>query len=91
MGYTQDQWLGFGEGAPSTPSKPKLKKGLWSPGEDRKLTDYILKSGLMGCWSYVTKQAGKHHVYSHFNHFFPPFTQFNSMHHNNKASAFIQV
>jgi hypothetical protein len=48
------------------------KKGLWSPGEDSKLTEYIMKNGLMGCWSYVAKQAGKHHVYSHFNHFIFP-------------------
>eukprot|EP01018_Ginkgo_biloba_P018145 Gb_29520 [translate_table: standard] len=37
--------------------KEKLKKGLWSPDEDRKLKAYITKHG-HGCWSAVPKKAG---------------------------------
>ncbi|CAL9190841.1 unnamed protein product [Musa hybrid cultivar] len=33
------------------------KKGLWSPDEDRRLRDYILKHGL-SCWSAVPGSAG---------------------------------
>ena len=40
--------------------KPKMnyRKGLWSPEEDQRLRDYILKHGL-GCWSAVPAKAGK--------------------------------
>eukprot|EP00253_Pinus_taeda_P001186 PITA_01186 len=41
------------EAAPS-----KLRKGLWSPEEDSKLINYILKNGLDDSWTYVSKQAG---------------------------------
>ncbi|KAG6505969.1 transcription factor LAF1-like [Zingiber officinale] len=39
--------------------KPKVtnKKGLWSPDEDQKLKDYILKHG-HGCWTAVALRAG---------------------------------
>ncbi|KAA8549007.1 hypothetical protein F0562_000691 [Nyssa sinensis] len=37
--------------------KQKLRKGLWSPEEDEKLSIYITKYG-HGCWSSVPKQAG---------------------------------
>lgn len=38
-------------------AKPKHKKGLWSPEEDSKLRNYILKHG-HGCWSSVPIKAG---------------------------------
>nr|QGU34064.1 MYB4 [Taiwania cryptomerioides] len=41
----------------STEPKPKLRKGLWSPEEDDKLINYMMKNG-QGCWSDVAKQAG---------------------------------
>ncbi|XP_017696432.1 transcription factor LAF1-like [Phoenix dactylifera] len=39
--------------------KPKVnyRKGLWSPEEDQRLRDYILKHG-HGCWSTVAAKAG---------------------------------
>lgn len=37
--------------------KQKLRKGLWSPEEDEKLSSYIVKHG-HGCWSSVPKLAG---------------------------------
>ncbi|CAI9092203.1 OLC1v1027389C1 [Oldenlandia corymbosa var. corymbosa] len=37
--------------------KPKQKKGLWSPDEDLKLRNYVLKHG-HGCWSAVPINAG---------------------------------
>ncbi|KAL2550372.1 myb domain protein 19 [Forsythia ovata] len=37
--------------------KNKHKKGLWSPDEDQKLKNYILKHG-HGCWSSVAINAG---------------------------------
>ncbi|XP_057424182.1 transcription factor LAF1 [Lotus japonicus] len=36
---------------------PKHRKGLWSPEEDHKLSNYILKHG-HGCWSSVPINAG---------------------------------
>ncbi|KAL5208769.1 hypothetical protein ABZP36_033204 [Zizania latifolia] len=40
--------------------KPKMnyRKGLWSPEEDQRLRDYIVKHGL-GCWSAVPAKAGE--------------------------------
>ncbi|KAL7003361.1 hypothetical protein U1Q18_004519 [Sarracenia purpurea var. burkii] len=38
--------------------KQKLKKGLWSPDEDRRLRNYILNNG-HGCWSSVPINAGR--------------------------------
>ncbi|URD89655.1 Myb-like DNA-binding domain [Musa troglodytarum] len=40
--------------------KPKVsyKKGLWSPDEDQRLRDFILKHG-HGRWSSVPARAGK--------------------------------
>ncbi|KAG6520438.1 hypothetical protein ZIOFF_017494 [Zingiber officinale] len=35
----------------------KLRKGLWSPDEDAKLTEHVIKYG-HGCWSSVPKLAG---------------------------------
>ncbi|KAK7315026.1 hypothetical protein VNO77_33558 [Canavalia gladiata] len=37
--------------------KPKYRKGLWSPEEDNKLRNHILKHG-HGCWSSVPTKAG---------------------------------
>ncbi|KAJ6294650.1 hypothetical protein OIU76_022684 [Salix suchowensis] len=37
--------------------KPKHRKGLWSPEEDQRLRDYVLKHG-HGCWSSVPINAG---------------------------------
>jgi len=42
---------------PLEKGKPKHKKGLWSPEEDNKLRNYILKHG-HGCWSSVPINAG---------------------------------
>lgn len=38
-------------------SKQKVKRGLWSPEEDRKLINYVSTYG-HGCWSAVPKLAG---------------------------------
>ena len=49
--------------------KQKLRKGLWSPEEDDKLFNHIIKYG-HGCWSSVPKLAGK--IFNnalHFGHF----------------------
>ncbi|KAL5981988.1 hypothetical protein ACLOJK_016055, partial [Asimina triloba] len=35
----------------------KLRKGLWSPEEDDKLMNYMLRNG-QGCWSDVARNAG---------------------------------
>ncbi|XP_074589833.1 transcription factor MYB83-like [Curcuma longa] len=35
----------------------KLRKGLWSPEEDEKLTNYMMRNG-QGCWSDVARNAG---------------------------------
>uniref|UniRef100_A0A7N0RJI5 Uncharacterized protein n=1 Tax=Kalanchoe fedtschenkoi TaxID=63787 RepID=A0A7N0RJI5_KALFE len=35
----------------------KLRKGLWSPEEDDKLINYMLRNG-QGCWSDVARSAG---------------------------------
>lgn len=50
--------------------KPKMnyRKGLWSPEEDQRLRDYILKHGL-GCWSAVPAKAGE--LLPFFNLFSP--------------------
>ncbi|KAH0463659.1 hypothetical protein IEQ34_008241 [Dendrobium chrysotoxum] len=37
--------------------KQKLRKGLWSPDEDEKLINHIIRFGI-GCWSLVPKRAG---------------------------------
>ncbi|KAJ8771426.1 hypothetical protein K2173_026603 [Erythroxylum novogranatense] len=37
--------------------KPKHRKGLWSPEEDQRLKNYVLKHG-HGCWSSVPVNAG---------------------------------
>ncbi|GER50988.1 myb domain protein 19 [Striga asiatica] len=37
--------------------KQKFKKGLWSPDEDQRLRNYVLKYG-HGCWSSVPTNAG---------------------------------
>lgn len=59
MGCMQGQGQGLREGFPTPPSKPKLRKGLWSPEEDEKLISYIMKKGMIGCsWTYVAKRAG---------------------------------
>ncbi|KAK4339228.1 hypothetical protein RND71_040690 [Anisodus tanguticus] len=39
------------------PIKQKHKRGLWSPYEDQKLKDYIIKNG-HGCWSSLPINAG---------------------------------
>ncbi|KAK6928707.1 SANT/Myb domain [Dillenia turbinata] len=35
----------------------KLRRGLWSPEEDEKLKNYMLRNG-QGCWSDIAKNAG---------------------------------
>ncbi|VAH22042.1 unnamed protein product [Triticum turgidum subsp. durum] len=40
--------------------QPKLRKGLWSPEEDEKLYNHIVRHGV-GCWSSVPRLAGLHH------------------------------
>ncbi|XP_020239864.1 transcription factor LAF1 [Cajanus cajan] len=42
---------------PPEKAKPKYRKGLWSPEEDNKLRNHILKYG-HGCWSSVPIKAG---------------------------------
>ncbi|XP_027363372.1 transcription factor LAF1-like [Abrus precatorius] len=42
---------------PLEKAKPKHRKGLWSPEEDNKLRNHILKHG-HGCWSSVPIKAG---------------------------------
>ncbi|KAL4288813.1 hypothetical protein AHAS_Ahas19G0323700 [Arachis hypogaea] len=42
---------------PLEKAKPKYKKGLWSPEEDNKLKNHIVKHG-HGCWSSVPIKAG---------------------------------
>ncbi|XP_068645507.1 transcription factor LAF1-like [Aristolochia californica] len=39
------------------PIKPKYRKGLWSPEEDQRLRDCVLRHG-HGCWSSVPAKAG---------------------------------
>ena len=38
-------------------ARPKLRRGLWSPEEDEKLYNHIIRYGV-GCWSSVPKIAG---------------------------------
>ncbi|CAJ2660934.1 unnamed protein product [Trifolium pratense] len=38
-------------------NKKKLRKGLWSPEEDEKLMNYMVRNG-QGCWSDVARNAG---------------------------------
>lgn len=38
--------------------KKKLRKGLWSPEEDEKLMNYMVRSNGQGCWSDVARNAG---------------------------------
>lgn len=45
-------------------TKQKVKRGLWSPEEDEKLSSYITTHG-HGCWSSVPKQAGHIYIYIH--------------------------
>lgn len=35
----------------------KLRKGLWSPEEDEKLMNYMLRNG-HGCWSDIARNSG---------------------------------
>lgn len=35
----------------------KLRKGLWSPEEDEKLMNYMLRNG-QGCWTDIARNAG---------------------------------
>jgi transcription factor MYB, plant len=43
--------------------KPKVsyRKGLWSPEEDERLRDYIIRHGHV-CWSAVPINAGELHI-----------------------------
>ncbi|KAE9593279.1 hypothetical protein Lal_00029402 [Lupinus albus] len=43
--------------ASSERNNKNLRKGLWSPQEDEKLMNYMLKNG-QGCWSDVARNAG---------------------------------
>ncbi|KAL4308567.1 hypothetical protein GQ457_01G050260 [Hibiscus cannabinus] len=40
-------------------SKVKVRKGLWSPEEDGKLMEYMLRNG-QGCWTDIARNAGLH-------------------------------
>ncbi|GAB4858238.1 hypothetical protein Ancab_009635 [Ancistrocladus abbreviatus] len=42
---------------PKQKSKPKHRKGLWSPEEDERLRNYVLQHG-HGCWSSVPINSG---------------------------------
>jgi transcription factor MYB, plant len=41
--------------------RPKLRRGLWSPEEDDKLYNHIIRYGV-GCWSSVPKLAGTYSI-----------------------------
>ncbi|XP_021903740.1 transcription factor MYB83 [Carica papaya] len=47
----------LGGGIYSNDKMNKLRKGLWSPEEDEKLVNYMLRNG-QGCWSDIAKNAG---------------------------------
>ena len=47
----------MGREAAACSSKPKLRRGLWSPEEDEKLYNHIIRYGV-GCWSSVPRLAG---------------------------------
>ncbi|OEL28052.1 Myb-related protein Hv33 [Dichanthelium oligosanthes] len=44
-------------GREAAATRPKLRRGLWSPEEDEKLYNHIIHYGV-GCWSSVPKLAG---------------------------------
>ncbi|CAL4975940.1 unnamed protein product [Urochloa decumbens] len=44
-------------GREAAATRPKLRRGLWSPEEDEKLYNHIIRYGV-GCWSSVPKLAG---------------------------------
>uniref|UniRef100_A0A0A9D6N4 Uncharacterized protein n=1 Tax=Arundo donax TaxID=35708 RepID=A0A0A9D6N4_ARUDO len=44
-------------GREAAATRPKLRRGLWSPEEDEKLYNHIVRYGI-GCWSSVPKLAG---------------------------------
>ncbi|KAK3160992.1 hypothetical protein QOZ80_1BG0070140 [Eleusine coracana subsp. coracana] len=44
-------------GREAATTRPKLRRGLWSPEEDEKLYNHIIRYGV-GCWSSVPKLAG---------------------------------
>ena len=46
-----------GSAAAAAGVQHKLRKGLWSPEEDDKLYNHIIRYGV-GCWSSVPKLAG---------------------------------
>nr|BAK02362.1 predicted protein [Hordeum vulgare subsp. vulgare] len=39
--------------------QPKLRKGLWSPEEDERLYNHIIRHGV-GCWTSIPRLAGLH-------------------------------
>ncbi|KAM0052297.1 putative transcription factor MYB-HB-like family [Helianthus debilis subsp. tardiflorus] len=41
----------------NTTANTKLRKGLWSPEEDEKLMNYMLRNG-QGCWTDIARNAG---------------------------------
>ncbi|KAL8496003.1 hypothetical protein ACS0TY_019934 [Phlomoides rotata] len=45
------------EKASNSNNNVKLRKGLWSPEEDEKLMNYMLRNG-QGCWSDIARNAG---------------------------------
>uniref|UniRef100_A0A0D9V1T9 Uncharacterized protein n=1 Tax=Leersia perrieri TaxID=77586 RepID=A0A0D9V1T9_9ORYZ len=47
----------MGREAAASSTKAKLRRGLWSPEEDEKLYNHIIRYGV-GCWSSVPKLAG---------------------------------
>lgn len=56
--FWQKKERGKMEKQPLEKAKPKYRKGLWSPEEDNKLRNHILKHG-HGCWSSVPIKAGE--------------------------------
>lgn len=44
--------------------KQKQKKGMWSPDEDMKLKNYIMKYG-HGCWNSIPSNAGEFGFHIH--------------------------
>ena len=49
--------MGRHAGSGAAAAQHKLRKGLWSPEEDEKLYNHIIRYGV-GCWSSVPKLAG---------------------------------
>ncbi|KAK1413319.1 hypothetical protein QVD17_35091 [Tagetes erecta] len=51
-----EQMMNTNKGSSTIPNL-KLRKGLWSPEEDEKLMNYMLRNG-QGCWTDIARNAG---------------------------------